>query len=584
MAGSLDNSFAGYRFHRVLGSRSDVGVYEATELASDRPVVIETLVGDGAADEDLRDWFRWAWEQVRHLRQPGVVAVFDVAERAGVPFAVRESIGEDLPFVLESAGVLQPDVADAIFDQLAEALTALHEAGVVHGSLDTDCVLIGGGPEEAEVAYLTGFGRVEGHRRDDLRGLVRIHAAMLGPREAAAPPLAEVVERAEAGDYRTAAELAAAVAGARAGHAPDGDALGDGGGAGARATSQRRARRGFILATLVSVATVVAVVLITSGTASDRDAGSARTPAAGGPEADPPPAPSVSATGEGDPAPTDASASSIDVPGAPAGVAVRNGIVYVVTSESGELIGFDEASAEEVVGPVDLGAGAGEVTIVDGLAWITLPRTNQLAKVDLAAGKDPSAELIDVGERPAAVIGAVGSIFVADSRSGGLSRVDPGADTVQPVIIGAQEPRGIGYGADSLWVSDAAGSVLEVDPDDPAGSRSYEAGAEPRGVLVVDDAVWVANSGDGTVTRLDSRSGESESIDVGGEPLDLAADDERVWVSNSGGYVSSIEIATAAVERIEVPGDLGAPVGVAVGSEVWVTTEGDALIPLTGSG
>lgn len=594
MAGEPENPFAGYRFHRVVGPRSDAGVYEATEQATDRPVVIETLVGDAAEDEDLRDWFRWAWEEARDLGREGVVAVHDVGEREGVPFAVRESIeGDDLAVLLDRGEPLDPARADAHFDRLAAALSALHEAGVVHGDLEPDSVLIGHpAADEDEVAadeaYLTGLGRVEGHRADDVSGLARIHAAMLGSSYEADGPLAAVHDRAEDGRYRRVDELVKAVAAAREGRAPEEDEdLEDG-----RApTSHRRARRGFFVASAIAIAAVVAVVLITSGDGSGTEP--AGEPAASAPAEDPPPPPSVSVTGEGgppdaepepdaEPAPT---AAATFVSGGPAGLSVRDGVVYVVTSESGELVGFDEDSGAERVGPLELGSGAAEVTVVDGVAWATLQGDDQVARVELEGEGEPSPELIDVGERPAGVIGALGSIFVADSGSGGLSRIDPESGAVTPLIIGAQEPRGIAFGAGSLWVSDAAGFVQKVDPDNPASSESFAAGAEPRGLLVVEDQVWVANSGDGTVSRLDIETGEGEPVDVGGEPLDLATDAEgRIWVANGDGYVSSIEIATESVEEFRIEDSLGAPIGVAVGKEVWVTTEGNTVLPLDTAG
>lgn len=593
MSEQTDSAFSGFRFHRVLGSVDGVGVYGATEQETGRPVVIETLLGDAAGDEDLREWFRWAWEEVRELDHPGTVRVLEVGEREGVPFAVREPIGgEDLAGLVESAGSLTTEVADAILHRLAEVLAALHEAGIVHGALTAECVLLDGEDDgataEAPALHLTGFGRTEGHRRDDVQALARIHAAVLGEKEAATEPLAAVLERAEGGGYRTADALSGAVAQARRGIAPGEEEEADGQVAGPPAEagpdrSLRTARRGFWLAALAAVAAVVVVLLITSGDEEGSGGRPGPTDAAEVTPEDPPPAPGVSVTGEGGESGggEDPPGVQVEVEGGPSGISVRDGVVYVVTADSGELVGFDERTGEEIVGPIDLGSGAGEVTIVDDVAWATLPGRDQVARVDLAAG-DPGAKRIGVGERPNGVIGAAGSIFVAETDSGGLSRVDPADDTVESLIVGAEEPRGIAFGAGALWVSDGGGQVLRVDPDDPASSEGFPTGAAPRGVLVVGTDVWIANSGDGTVTRLESGSGESESIDVGGAPVDLAADEEgRIWVANADGYASSIAIASGDVERVEVPAGEGAPVGIAAGSSIWVSTgDGDTVVAI----
>lgn len=579
-----EGGFAGYRFHRVLGPRTDSGVYEATEQATGRAVVIETLVGESAESEDLREWFAWAWEAVGELDQAGVVDVYDVGERDGVPFAVREFIeGEDLASRLESDGPLTPETADAIFYRLTAALSVLHEAGVVHGSLVPSSVLLGPGEDGDEAdAYLSAFGRAEGLRGDDVAGLAGIHAATLGPKEAALSPIAEVFERAGAGRYRTADDLAADVTRARTGEAlaEDGDdGEDDEDGDEVATSSVGRGGKALALIAMVAVAAVAVIFLTTDDDPEPTDTASA--PATSTPEEEPPPpGPGVSATGVGGP-PSTPLGEPIEVGGSPTALSVRDGVVYVATADSGELIGYDELSGKEVVGPVDLGGPAAEVTIVDEVAWVTLPASNEVARVDLGS-KDPAAETVAVGEQPAGLTAALGAVFVANEGSGQLSRIETSDSSVVSVPLAAQEPRGIAFGNDELWVTDGAGRLLEVDPENTAGSQSFEVGAEPRGVLVVDDSVWVANSGDGTVTRFDFETDEGELIDVGGEPLDVAADGERIYVSNADGYVSAIDLATNEVERIEVPSDVGAPVGIAVGSSgVWVTTgEGDSLLAL----
>ena len=582
-----ESAFDGFRIQAALEDDPRAGAYEATELATGRTVVIETLLGEAARDRDLRDWFSWAWAAVAELRHAGVVAVHGTGRRNGVPFAVRESVeGDDLSTLLEAGGSLTDEVLLTAFDRIAAAVGALHEAGVVHGDLSPRRVLL---PSDSlDAPRLTGFGRVEGSRPDDIRALGNLLESMLaasgedGPR----PELDAVLERAREGGYRSVPELAGAVAAT----APPASAGVPAVGANAEAFGEPpasagsgRSRRGLSLALLGLAVAAIAIWLVTGDGDSD-EASAPRDAATVAPsgatsvaptDAVPPPPPGVSVTGEGG---GGSGSRKIFVPGSPIGVAARDGLVYVATKR-GQLLGFDEGSGKLSVGPIELGSAAAGITIIDRVAWVSLPDEGALARIDLGADA-PASESIDVGSEPGGPIGVRGSIWVASEADGSLSMVpQSGSSPPETVPIEARRPREIAYGLGSLWVTDATGSVVRVDPEDPDRTSSFPVGDGPRGVVVADGRVWVANAGDGTISSIDPASGEIEELDVGGTPLDLAAEPDRIWVANGDGYASSIELGSGEVTRVELPAGGGSPQGVAVGSRVWVTTGGgDSLV------
>jgi len=564
-----DIDFPGYRVARVLLDSPDAAAYAATDPTAGRAVVIETLAGDAAGDEHLRDWFREAWEAVEGIDHPNVVDVYGVDERDGVPFAVRASLnGTDLGGLLEERGSLPPEVACALLARIADALDALHSAGVVHGSFGPESVIVeqvrGGGRP-----VLVGFGRVEGDRRDDIRALVPMLEEMIG--EEPSPALAEVLEGAREDDFTSASKLAAACTTATGGRAP----------------SSRR--RTGVLA-LIAAAVVAAAVLIVLQLGDDDDsdvvasnAAETESTASTGTGDEPleKPGPRVSATGEGTPAKQDDGIGDpIDVPGGPIAVAARRGVIYAATTGKGELVGYEERTGKASVEPIELGGAAQDLTIIDDVVWAALPDEGVVASVDLG-DEDPEAEMIDVGGEPRGLVGALGSIWVGAKDSGELIEVDVASGDVKRVEVDVEQPRGIAFGFGSLWVTDATGSVVEVDPRDPKNSESFKVGADPRGVLAVEDRVWVANSGDGTVSVLDPATGKGEELDVGGTPLDVAAGSERIWISNADGFVSSIDFGGTEVNRYDLPPGLGTPAGIAEGQRVWTSTgEGNSLVPV----
>jgi streptogramin lyase len=147
--------------------------------------------------------------------------------------------------------------------------------------------------------------------------------------------------------------------------------------------------------------------------------------------------------------------------------------------------------------PLRLAVGAG------GL-WVSSATTASIRRIDL--GSAAASAPIAVGRGPAGITVAGGYVWVANSRSGTVSKVDPTLREVvgEPVEVGGR-PGGIDAGPTLLWVASAAeGTVTRIDlaSGEPEGSPTA-VGPEPGAVAIGGDAVWVANNGDGTVSRIE---------------------------------------------------------------------------------
>lgn len=593
-----DDTFAGYLIEQQADDPSaEPIVLTALDPGSGRRVAL--IVHRGEAAE--RERFEVAWRSAEGLRHPSIPRVHRVGTEGEATFAAVESVeGSHLGAALATDGPMAPGAACALFGQVASAVEALHVAGFSHGSIDPSTVLIEARPGH-DHAYLTGFGVAEGTTDGDLHDLGRLLVALVGDAEKPAgassgPPsgaaaraaaVRAVGAGAAAGELERAADIsAAAVEAVRSGTAPPGPtpagpgtALDDSGAEDRAAAepgdadaSSRSRRRGVRLAFgLIAVAAIAAAVIVLATGGDDGDGGP--EPVAGSTSAAPSAAASAGAEVDGKP---------IGVMGEPIGVAARDGVIYTVAREPGELVGFDERTRKRTFGPVEVGEGAEDLTIVKGVAWVTIPDEDRLVGLDLA-DEDGRLESAGVGEEPRSVVGAEGAIWTTDEGDGTLSRFDPDTGETEQLEIDADAPRGLYFALGSFWVTDASGVVLRVNSDDPGGARAYPVGNDPFGVLVSARSIWVSNSADGTVSRLDPDGTAVATIDVGGEPTGLAAEGETILVANADGYVSVIDVSTEVAQRVELPelGRNASPRAITVGESAWVSTKGgDELIGL----
>src|SRR3954469_2715150 len=124
-----------YLIDSVLGSGGMGVVYRARDERLDRGVAIKVPAPGVLADERVRKRFRKEALALSRLNHPNIAAVYDFVNEEGRDFIVMELVpGPTLDGRLAQGALSQKEVL-ALGKQLAEALAAAHQEGVIHRDL-----------------------------------------------------------------------------------------------------------------------------------------------------------------------------------------------------------------------------------------------------------------------------------------------------------------------------------------------------------------------------------------------------------------------------------------------------------------
>ncbi|MFO0667145.1 MAG: serine/threonine-protein kinase [Polyangiaceae bacterium] len=153
-----------YRVGRRLGAGASGAVYQATRTSDATPVAIKLLRASAAHDVTSSDRLRREAEALGLAWHPNVVEVLDHGRLAdGTSYMVMEYLdGETLGDRLQKKRTLPADVVLTHFEQILSAITAMHEAGVVHRDLKPQNIFLARIAGEERVKILDfGIARVE---------------------------------------------------------------------------------------------------------------------------------------------------------------------------------------------------------------------------------------------------------------------------------------------------------------------------------------------------------------------------------------------------------------------------------------
>src|SRR4051794_41425278 len=155
---ALGDVFAGHRIEDVAGRGGMGVVYKALQLALDRTVALKLITPALAGDPDFRARFVRESRAAASIEHPNVIPIFSAGEEQDVLYiSMRFVDGQDLRELIRRAGRVEPRRAARIVAQVAEALDAAHERGLVHRDVKPANVLL----TQSDHAYLTDFGLIK---------------------------------------------------------------------------------------------------------------------------------------------------------------------------------------------------------------------------------------------------------------------------------------------------------------------------------------------------------------------------------------------------------------------------------------
>jgi YVTN family beta-propeller protein len=592
----IGSELAGYRIEALVGRGGMGVVYRALDLALERPVALKILAPELAEDVRFRERFLKESRLAASIDHPNIVPVYDAGEVAGELYlAMRYVEGADLKRLL-ATGPLPKERAVALSAQVAGALDAAHERGLVHRDVKPSNVLV----TADDHVYLADFGltrrladqaagfdaglslgtpayvapeQIEGKdvdgRADQYSLACLLHECLTGqppfPRssEAAvlfahleeqppAPPgLEHVVPKGLAKEpSQRYATCTAFVEDAR-------EALGI-----ARPGRSRwpLAVAGLGLAVIVSAllgffltrggggpATTGRVVRFDAATGKEIGSvavGNDPEAIAAGPDGV-----WVANFADGTVSKIDPSGtqvSTIRVNGLPVSIAAGGGVVLVATAPPANTLTLIRAQEGSVYDLIPLHAAAAAATSLveagPGGIWLADKEQWTVRRIDPAGGnafRVLATRRLRLRGGVAEINGlAVGrdAVWIAgnylDRR---LWRLDPRTARVAAIIALPIAPRRAAVGEGGVWVTgEIENVVLRIDPRANRVVARIPVGRGASGIAAAAGSVWVANEVDGTVSRIDPRANRvAATIRVGGSPHDLVVVGRAVWVAGS---------------------------------------------------
>ena len=611
--------FADYRVEALV-ARGGMGVvYRAIDLSLQRPVALKLIAPELAEDKRFRARFLKESRLAASLDHANVVPIYEAGERDGQLYlAMRMVEGSDLKALLRRDGRLGAERGLAILGQVASALDAAHQRGLVHRDVKPGNVLI----DEDGHAYLTDFGvskklggvstdtgrmvgtldylapeqirgdavdaRTDGyalacvlyeclagappfHRETEGETLwAHMHERVVPLRDqpALTPVLRKALAKERTERYASCAELieearralGLATPSARRARIP--------------AVLVRR-RRGILAAGLLVLAatTAAAIVALTQG----------------GPR--PPP------VGNGVLAIDSANAqlgSFTEARSAPSNIAVGDGAVWALNTEDDTVSRIDPGTKRLVKTfktggqPSDLAAGAGAVWVgnrggdfaarplAEHTAYTTAsvsrvdPDSTEITRTVKLPDRSKDSQPPSVGF-PQLTVGA-GAVWAIDPDPS-VSRIDPRTGRIIATIDTPVVPSTIAAGPEGVWfLSWQSRSVMQIDPRKNRVAQTIPIVSDfLSGIAVGAGAVWVTSPEDGLLWRIEPGPQPiARSIDVGVGVNYVAFGDGAVWTGNwMDGTVSRIDPRTNTVTtKVAV----GAPQALAAGAgSAWVS-------------
>ncbi|TAK27877.1 MAG: Stk1 family PASTA domain-containing Ser/Thr kinase [Chloroflexota bacterium] len=133
-----------YRLEEQIGRGGMSVVYRAFDTRLSRAVAVKVMAGAAAEDRSFQARFSREARTLAVLSHPGIATVYDAGQDGDQQFLVMEYLPwPTLRQILSSESPIPPTRAQQLIMQLAEALGAAHQHGLVHCDVKPENLLVG---------------------------------------------------------------------------------------------------------------------------------------------------------------------------------------------------------------------------------------------------------------------------------------------------------------------------------------------------------------------------------------------------------------------------------------------------------
>lgn len=149
---------AGFRVQSLIAEGATGSVYVAEDIHTGERVALKVLAPELADEERFRQRFLRESQVAASLHHPHITPTITSGDADGRLFLAMAYIdGPDLRELLRREGSLEPERAIALISQVAEALDAAHQAGLIHRDVKPGNILVAS-IDGREHVYLCDFG------------------------------------------------------------------------------------------------------------------------------------------------------------------------------------------------------------------------------------------------------------------------------------------------------------------------------------------------------------------------------------------------------------------------------------------
>ncbi|MFN8374174.1 MAG: protein kinase [Anaerolineae bacterium] len=154
MTSYIGQTLHGYEIREKIAEGGYGAVYKAYQAAVDREVAVKVILAQHANKPEFAQRFETEARLVARLEHPHIVPLYDFWQDEHGAFLAMRWLPTSLRMILQKQGALSLAQTARILDQVCDALSAAHNAGVIHRDLKPDNILL----DERGNAYLTDFG------------------------------------------------------------------------------------------------------------------------------------------------------------------------------------------------------------------------------------------------------------------------------------------------------------------------------------------------------------------------------------------------------------------------------------------